>query len=139
MSLVSAQLPQTSVATIAMPNLQTQDAPIDEPIVVTAANGRLTDVQVTNGPNKILKGTLSPDGRTWTSIRPTLDFGETYKISASAVDSRGESTSASNEFTTLKPDGFAGASFSNLYGTTWGVGMPITVDFDQPEIGRAHV
>ena len=74
MSLVSAQLPQTSVATIAMPNLQTQDAPIDEPIVVTAANGRLTDVQVTNGPNKILKGTLSPDGRTWTSIRPTLDL-----------------------------------------------------------------
>ena len=58
------------------------------PLVVTVASGRLTDV-VVSGPAGPVSGSLSVDGRTWTSEQGVLDYGTKYSVSAHAVDRTG--------------------------------------------------
>ena len=100
MDLTSAELPSESIAQLGLVEAITDNAPIDRPIVVHVDNGHLTDVTVTQGPNRLLKGELSNDGRTWTSTRPYLDFDSTYKVSAVAVDPRGQTTSLEEQIRT---------------------------------------
>ena len=139
LTLVSAHIPDASVAEISLIDVPREAAPINVPIVIRADNGRLLDVTVSEGPNRTIKGELSPDGRTWTSSRAYLDYDARYKVTATAVDSRGLTTTVEDEFRTVSPDSFITPSFVDGYGTTWGVGMPITVRFDQPVADRAAV
>lgn len=139
MDLQSAQLPGGSIAQIALVDAITENAPIDQPIVVHVDNGRLTDVTVTEGKNRVIKGDLSPDGRTWTSQRAYLDFDSTYKISATAVDPRGQEASLQEQVRTVNPDGFLTATPTIADGTQFGVGMPLTVTFDEAVKDRAAV
>ena len=139
LSLVSAPLPDSSVAEVSLVDLPRDNAPINLPIVVRADNGRLLDVTVSEGQSRTIKGELSPDGRTWTSTRAYLDYDARYTVTATAVDSRGLTTTVEDEFRTVAPDSFITPSFVDTYGTTWGVGMPITVRFDQPVADRAAV
>lgn len=139
MTFVSARMPEESVARVSLADTPLVDAPIDRPIVIQADNGRLVDVTVTEGPCRVIKGELSADGRTWTSTRPYLDFDARYRVNATAVDPRGLTTTLDEEIRTVNPDSFLKASFVEEYGTTWGVGMPIKVRFDQPVEDRAAV
>lgn len=139
MSLVSAQLPQTSLASIFVPGLPVVDAPVGQPLVVVADRGRLTDVSVTKDSGHPLHGTISADGHTWTSNESDLEWATTYTIDAAAIDARGESTSLQQSVATMAPDNFARAEFDDVFGNTWGVGMPITVDFDTPIVNKEAV
>ena len=131
LSLVSAPLPDTSEAVLSTPGFQAVDAPIDRPVVVEVADGRLTDVVLTQGGRE-LPGEYSQDGRSWRSTDEAFDFSTTYEIQASAVDSRGNATDLSEQMTTLTPDAFVKPTFDLTYGKEWGVGMPIIVNFDEP-------
>ena len=139
MDLTSAELPSESIAQLGLVEAITDNAPIDRPIVVHVDNGHLTDVTVTQGPNRLLKGELSNDGRTWTSTRPYIDFDSTYKVSAVAVDPRGQTTSLEEQIRTVDPDGFLSAIPAMAAGTEFGVGMPLTVNFDEAVKDRAAV
>jgi len=139
MTFVSASLPEETVASVALIDTPRVDAPIDRPIVIQADNGRLVEVQVTEAPDRPISGELSPDGRTWTSTEPYLDFDARYRVSATAVDSRGLTATLDQEIRTVNPDGYLKASFIDEYGTSWGVGMPIKVRFDEPVKNRAAV
>ena len=54
-----------------------------DPVVVTAANGTLDTVVVTNPEGREVTGALSGDGTTWSSAEP-LGYGRTYTITAVA-------------------------------------------------------
>lgn len=131
LTLMSAPLPDASAAQISTPGLQAQDAPIDQPIVVEVEDGRLLDVAVTH-EGKAIEGEFSPDGRAWRSTAKDFAFSTTYDIQATAVDSRGNTTSVDEQMTTLTPDALVKPTFDLTYGTEWGVGMPIIVNFDEP-------
>lgn len=131
LTLMSAPLPDASAAQISTPGLQAQDAPIDQPIVVEVEDGRLLDVAVTH-EGKAIEGEFSPDGRAWRSTDKDFAFSTTYDIQATAVDSRGNTTSVDEQMTTLTPDALVKPTFDLTYGTEWGVGMPIIVNFDEP-------
>ena len=131
LTLMSAPLPDASAAQISTPGLQAQDAPIDQPIVVEVEDGRLLDVAVTH-EGKAIEGEFSPDGRAWRSTAKDFAFSTTYDIQATAVDSRGNTTSMDEQMTTLTPDALVKPTFDLTYGTEWGVGMPIIVNFDEP-------
>jgi lipoprotein-anchoring transpeptidase ErfK/SrfK len=139
MELTSASLPDGSIAQIGLVDAIVADAPIDRPIVVHVDHGRLTDVTVSQGPSRTLKGELSEDGRTWTSTRTYLDFDSTYTVRATAVDPRGQETSLEQKIRTVKPDGFLKATPALDPSTPFGVGMPLTVDFDEAVKDRAAV
>ena len=135
----AASLPDESIARIGLVDAVMTNAPIDRPIVVHVDNGRLTDVTVTQGASRVIKGELSEDGRTWTSQRPYLDFDATYSVKATAVDPRGQAATLTEKITTVDPDGFLAATPLLEEGSEFGVGMPLTVNFDEAVKDRAAV
>ena len=139
LELTSASMPDASIAQIGLVEAITRDAPIDRPIVVHVDHGRLTDVVVTQGSSRVIKGEFSDDGRTWTSQRAYLDFDSVYKVEATAVDPRGQTAMLSERIRTVNPDGFLKASPTLETGTEFGVGMPLTVNFDEAVKDRAAV
>lgn len=126
-------------ATITTVDLADGKVPITQPIVLQATDGRFTDVVVKQGRNRIIKGEFSDDGTVWISTRKFLDYNSTYRIEATAVDSRGHVTDFSDSFKTVNPDGFLTATASPVDGADFGVGMPITVRFSQGVKDRAAV
>jgi len=135
----AASLPDASIARIGLVDAVMTNAPIDRPIVVHVDNGRLTEVTVTQGASRVIKGELSEDGRTWTSQRPYLDFDATYSVSATAVDARGQAATLTEKIRTVDPDGFLAATPVLEEGSEFGVGMPLTVNFDEAVKDRAAV
>lgn len=104
------------------------------PLVVTAVSGRLTDVVVT-GPQGVVPGALSVDGRTWTASSGTLDYGTAYRIAAHAVDRSGLPADLSQVIRTVAPSKFLSYSVSPTDGDTVGIGMPLRVTLDHKLTG----
>ncbi|MBB2943653.1 lipoprotein-anchoring transpeptidase ErfK/SrfK [Actinoplanes lutulentus] len=104
------------------------------PIVVTAANGTLQTVTVTSGKTKI-EGEIQSDG-TWKSTGE-LAYGKKYKVTATAADSAGTTSSEDATFSTLKPAAVAKVTFQAngmlalKDGSTYGAGQPVIVAFSK--------
>ncbi len=121
---------QESRATIsAEPSGQKKVDPTEK-ITVTATDGQLAEVTVM-GPKGALKGQMSEDGTTWTAKRSTLAFGSTYTVEATAIDQRGNPTTTTDAFKTVEPKAFFAGTVSPRADATVGVGMPITLTFNQ--------
>jgi lipoprotein-anchoring transpeptidase ErfK/SrfK len=105
----------------------------DKSIVVTASNGELEEVTVQAGGagGKVLEGDFDAGHTKWVS-KGTLKLASDYTVSAKATGNGGPATVTSS-FTTLKPaQELRIADITpNVKGETVGVGMPITVRFDQ--------
>ena len=102
----------------------------DTKVIVTASNGQLSTVSVTGPKGRQLRGTFSTDGSTWTADDSALDYGTTYSVQATAVDSRGVPVQAQESFTTDEPSATFSATVTPEQGTVVGVGTPIVVAFD---------
>ncbi len=114
---------------------ETNVSPI-APVTVSVSTGSIAEASITTPEGRVLDGTLSDDGRVWTSIEP-LGYGRVYTIAAAATDATGTSTLAST-FTTLKPAGTIFPSFfPNPDMDTVGVGQPLVVIFDKPPKDKA--
>jgi lipoprotein-anchoring transpeptidase ErfK/SrfK len=121
---------QSSSATITVSPSPAKVVLPSAPVVVTVASGRLTDV-VVSGPSGVVAGSLSVDGRTWTSEEGVLDYGARYQVSAQAVDRTGLPTQVKQVLKTVAPTTFLGMTVSPAQGATVGVGMPIKVNLDR--------
>lgn len=110
------------------------------PVVVTVDGGKLQSVSVVSGTKK-LSGALHDDGATWRSTG-TLRYGQTYKVTASVVDSLGAKTEKTSTFTTLKPRSTAASTFQAngmsvlKTGGTYGIGQPVIVAFSKAVTDR---
>lgn len=83
-----------------------------------------------------MKGSLSADKRTWTSMEP-LGYNRKYTIDATAEDGSGTRVSTAT-FTTLKPKQTVFSSFfPNATMKKVGVGQPMVVIFDKEPSDRA--
>ncbi|MFF0159838.1 Ig-like domain-containing protein [Streptomyces sp. NPDC005263] len=98
---------------------------------VRVSDGTLTDVKMTvAGAGTAVPGTISADGSAWTP-KEQLERGTKYEISARAKDTNGKSTSADSVFTTVsKANSFIG-TYTPDGGSTVGVGMPVSFNFDK--------
>lgn len=102
-----------------------------EPVRVTATEGTLTEVAMTNPANRLVAGELGGDRKSWTSGEP-LGYGRTYKIVVTGSGPDGTATTVTSSFTTLQPRAVTFASMNPLQGQVVGVGQPIAVYFDEP-------
>jgi lipoprotein-anchoring transpeptidase ErfK/SrfK len=139
LELSSATLPEASIAQVGLVDPIRKNAPVDRPIVVHVDHGRLIEVKVSEDAGGAIPGELSEDGRTWTSQLDYLDFDATYTVRATAIDPRGQQASLREKIRTVDPDGFLTATPSPTPGTEFGVGMPLTVNFDEEVKDRAAV
>ncbi|WP_035285772.1 L,D-transpeptidase [Actinokineospora spheciospongiae] len=108
------------------------------PIVVTAEQGTLDAVTVTNAKKATqVKGALSADRKTWTSAEP-LGYASTYQVKATAVDADGRKVDRTADVTTVSPKAQAYPSFIPAPSITdVGVGQPLVVKFDQDVTDKA--
>ncbi len=98
---------------------------------ITAASGKLTTVKVVSASGTVAAGTVAADGSSWT---PTgaLRTGSRYAVSATAVDADGLAVTRTSSFTTLTPSQVNAGVFNVDPGATYGVGMEVSINFNQP-------
>ena len=151
---VSADRPATTPAplqiTTNLPEGAT-DVPVDTLVTVAASVGKIAQVTVTAagaapsvGPERSgevgsggISGAMGPDG-TWAATE-RLEPGTVYTVTASGTNPSGQESSATSTFTTaeltLKQQ--IHVSMVNQSGSTYGVAMPVVVQFDLPVSDRA--
>ncbi|WP_069814707.1 L,D-transpeptidase [Streptomyces sp. TP-A0874] len=128
----------------------------DARITITPKNGAdntgiLSDVKVSVAGGKLIKvtmtdtvtgsevaGTTSADGKSW---KPDgqLQRSRKYKLMAEAEDAKGRGATENSSFTTVSPEHSFIGNFSPEAGSTVGVGMPVTINFDKAISNRKEV
>ncbi|MDG9716301.1 Ig-like domain-containing protein [Streptomyces sp. DH24] len=114
------------------------NASINNSATVTVSKGTLTEVTMTTSDGTTVQGEISADKTSW---KPSvqLERATTYKLSASATDSEGRAAHENASFTTVSPDNSFIGNFTPDDGTTVGVGMPVSINFDKAITNKAAV
>ncbi|MEU1203264.1 Ig-like domain-containing protein [Streptomyces sp. NPDC005813] len=104
---------------------------IDDSVKVTVSNGTLTKVTMTAvATGAEVPGVLSADGTSW-KPKGHLERATRYQVAAEAKDAKGIAVTANATITTVSPANNFIGHLSPEAGSTVGVGMPVTVNFDQ--------
>ncbi|MFJ5923146.1 Ig-like domain-containing protein [Kitasatospora sp. NPDC092948] len=131
--------PKASVAQITItPADGATAAPFAEPITVTVQDGTLTSVTVTDSAGKQIAGKSADDGASWTSTA-ALSSGTKYTVAASAEDKDKRPADANAIFSTASPANTFVGYFTPEDGSTVGVGMPVSINFNKPITDRKAV
>ncbi|MFE4654562.1 Ig-like domain-containing protein [Streptomyces sp. NPDC056707] len=127
-----AATPEASDARIKItPKQGSYDVGIDDSVKVTVSNGKLTKVTMTAvASGAEVPGTLSADGTSW-KPNGRLERATRYQVAAEAKDAKDRSVSGNATVTTLSPANSFIGHISPEDGSTVGVGMPVTVNFDK--------
>ena len=106
-------------------------------ISVKVSSGKISNVTVTAGKSQV-GGTLAAGATAWHTNWP-LRTGTHYKVTVAAVSSKGRASTTVSSFRTLTPATTFSASTILGLNQTYGVGMPITINFSQPVTHKAAV
>ncbi|GGY91393.1 lipoprotein [Streptomyces poonensis] len=130
---------KASVADIEItPKDGSNNASINNSAKVAVSKGTLTKVAMTTADGTAVEGEISADKKSWA---PTgqLERSTTYKVSATAEDSEGRAAHENASFTTVSPDNSFIGNFTPEDGSTVGVGMPVSINFDKAITNKADV
>ncbi|MFV0534730.1 MAG: Ig-like domain-containing protein [Cumulibacter sp.] len=102
------------------------------PLELTANDGTMTSVSVTNNEGGEVEGTLSKDKKVWKSAEP-LGYGRTYSALVKTLSDKGITSQFNGSLQTVTPNNQTAVStIPSVPGDTFGVGMPLIVRFDEP-------
>jgi hypothetical protein len=130
---------KTSEAQIKItPKDGSSNASINNSAAVTVSKGTLTEVKMTTTDGTEVGGQISADKTSW---KPTgqLERATTYKVTATATDAEGRAAHENASFTTVSPANSFIGTFTPDDGTTVGVGMPVSINFDKAITDKAAV
>ncbi|CAN5669645.1 Ig-like domain-containing protein [soil metagenome] len=111
-------------------------------VLIIAASGTLSDVDMVNENGKSIPGVLTPDNRAW---KPTtqLGYGHTYTMTVASRGPSGMPARQTSSFTTLTPSDQTEVYFETIGGNalhdgaTYGIGNVIVAHFDEPITDKA--
>ncbi|MGW0773138.1 L,D-transpeptidase [Streptomyces sp. NPDC054802] len=130
---------EVSKARIAIePENGATNASINNAAKVTVADGTLTEVTMTTKDGTPVEGTLAEDGTSW-KPDAQLERSTTYKIAVTAKDAAGLEAHENASFTTVSPDNSFIGNFTPEDGSTVGVGMPVSINFNKAITDRKAV
>src|SRR5262249_9665982 len=129
----TSQQPAAPPAVLALaPRAGARNVSPTTPVTVRASAGTLDSVRLVHPAGQVVRGTLPPDRRGWQTAEE-LGYARTYTLPAVASNAEGRRTTSTSSFSTVPPANYTMPSFDALQdGGTFGVGMPITVHFDEP-------
>ncbi|RDG36815.1 L,D-transpeptidase [Streptomyces corynorhini] len=127
----AAAAKQTSEAQIAIaPKNGATNVGINNDAKVTVTKGTLTEVKMTTADGTAVKGTLSDDAKSW-QPDAQLERSTVYKVAATAKDAKNLKAFANASFTTVSPENSFIGNFTPEDGSTVGVGMPVSINFNK--------
>jgi len=106
-------------------------------ITVTAAHGEITNVSIQTAGDPVT-GSLNSTASIWHSSW-ALDVSTRYTVTATADARGGKQQTLTSTFTTLTPAKTFQTEIYEAQGATYGVGMPIILQFSQPIVDKAAV
>ncbi|MEV4431868.1 Ig-like domain-containing protein [Streptomyces sp. NPDC049555] len=109
-----------------------------EAVKVTVRDGELTSVKMTTEKGTPVEGTISSDKKSW-KPNGQLERSTKYKVVAEAKDSKGRKATENSSFSTVSPQNSFIGSFTPEDGSTVGVGMPVSINFNKPIKDRKSV
>ncbi|MFE7510963.1 L,D-transpeptidase [Streptomyces sp. NPDC057540] len=122
---------KTSKAQITIsPKNGAQNASINNDAKVTVTEGKLTEVTMTSAEGAEVKGEIAADGLSWKPSGP-LKRSTVYKIAATATDAEGLEAHENSSFTTVSQANSFIGNFTPEDGSTVGVGMPVSINFNK--------
>ncbi|MYT68756.1 MULTISPECIES: Ig-like domain-containing protein [unclassified Streptomyces] len=130
---------KTSEADIKIaPKDGSDNASINNAAKVTVSKGTLTEVTMTTADGTAVAGQIAADKKSW---KPTnqLERATSYKIAAVAKDSDGRAAHENSQFTTVSPANSFIGNFTPEDGSTVGVGMPVSINFDKAITNKSDV
>ncbi|WP_254389725.1 Ig-like domain-containing protein [Streptomyces sp. AC550_RSS872] len=130
---------KTSAAQIKItPKDGTDNASINNSAAVTVSKGTLTEVAMTTAEGAAVEGEISADKTSW---KPSaqLERSTTYKVTVTAKDAKGLEAHENASFTTVSPKNSFLGYFTPEDGSTVGVGMPVSINFDKSITNKAAV
>src|SRR6478735_7595021 len=116
-----------AVVTIA-PEDGADDVATSGALKVSAAQGKLTTVKVSDPKGTEVAGKIAADGASWAPDRH-LAAATKYTVHAVAKDSKGRESAKDTSFTTLVPQNTFIGQYTPEDGSTVGVGMPVSIHF----------
>ncbi|GAA0449760.1 hypothetical protein Aca07nite_43320 [Actinoplanes capillaceus] len=118
------------------PAADKKNVPVSAEIGLKVSGGEVTSVTLTDAKGKAVAGKLREDGSSWVPAKP-LKTKQTYAAKVVATGSDGQTTTANTTFTTMgAPARETGTGLYLFDGNTYGVAMPVVVEFN-PGIKKA--
>ncbi|MDR7278890.1 lipoprotein-anchoring transpeptidase ErfK/SrfK [Catenuloplanes atrovinosus] len=147
----AASVPAPPVATSTVPAVplklevtpkdKARNQPASVEIGTTVAGGTVETVTLVDGAGRQVAGSMRADGTSWVPAK-TLSFGASYTATVTAKSPAGESITQTTSFSTMgRPGKETGTGLYMFDGHTYGVAMPVVVEFipGVPESHRAAV
>ncbi|MGP4112505.1 L,D-transpeptidase [Streptomyces sp. 4N509B] len=112
---------------------------INSDVQVSVDKGTLDEVSLLDVEAGVeVEGTLAENDTSW-APNVQLERARRYELSVRAVDSEGRRAHETRTFTTISPENSFIGYFTPEEGTTVGVGMPVSLNFDTAITNKAEV
>lgn len=129
---------QAPMAVSMTPANGSEDVSPAGPFKIAVTEGKLVSVALTNAEGKQVAGAPAADGTNWVAGEP-LGFDKSYTWTGTAVGNDGKEAPITGAFKTVAPGRQISGSLNVGDDQTYGIAMPVAIEFSGPVSDKAGV